>query len=517
MRDRRRVQRSAHATETPAELTRDQAQELLKQKEARLAAERKYRRIFENVSEGIFQSTPDGRYLTANPALARIHGFKSPRELIRSRRDISNELYVDPARREEFKQLLDKHDAVRDFEHETFRKDGSKIWLSVNARTVRDEAGKILYYEGTARDITERKHAEQALRESEERYRELFENSKDALYVHDMSGCYTSVNRAAERLSGYTREELIGNHFSIFLNPEYESHIRGHLGRKSEEPYETTYETEMSTKHGRHVPVEISSRLIFADGIPVGVQGCMRDVSERKRVQAAARTYSRRLIEAQEGERRRMSRELHDQVGQILTAVKMNMHALRQKCTAPEILSSIEDNMKVIDEAVDQVRDLSVDLRPLLLDDLGLVVAVRWYLDRQAKSCGVPADFTTHSLSEDDRFSSELETACFRIVQEAVTNVARHAHASHISVVLEKVGQDLILLISDDGAGFDMKALRTGSATLGLRSMEERVQAVGGSITIDSAPDVGTAICARIPIPYPQGRTLSAALNAAMS
>ena len=517
MRERRRVQTSAQATENRTELTRDQAQELLEQKEARLAAERKYRRIFENVSEGIFQSTPEGHYLMANPALARIHGFKSPRELIRSCRDISREIYVDPARREEFKQLLEKHGAVRDFEHETFRKDGTRIWVSVNARAVVDEAGKVLYYEGTARDITQRKQAEQALRESEERYRELFENSKDALYVHDMSGCYTSVNRAAERLSGYTREELIGQHFSIFLNPEYESHIRGHLGRKLEEPSETTYETEISTKHDRQVPVEISSRLILADGIPVGVQGCMRDVSERKRVQAAARTYSRRLIEAQEGERRRLSRELHDQLGQILTAVKMNLHALRHKCSAPEILASIEDNMKVIDEAVDQVRDLSVDLRPLLLDDLGLVVAVRWYLDRQAKSCGVPADFTTHSISEDDRFSSELETACFRIVQEAVTNVARHARASRISVVLERVGQDLILLISDDGAGFDMKALRTSAATLGLRSMEERVQAVGGSITIDSAPQAGTAICARIPIPYPQGRTLAATLNASMS
>src|SRR5215212_7067338 len=358
MRERRRVQTSAQATENRTELTRDQARELLEQKEARLAAERKYRRIFENVSEGIFQSTPEGHYLMANPALARIHGFRSPRELIRSCHDISREIYVDPARRDEFKLLLERHGVVRDFEHETFRKDGSRIWLCVNARAVCGEAGKVLYYEGTARDITQRKHAELALRESEER----------------------------------------------------------------------------------------------------------------------TRTYSRRLIEAQESERRRMSRELHDQVGQILTAVKMNLYALRQKCSAPEILSSIDDNMKVIDEAVDQVRDLSVDLRPLLLDDFGLVVAVRWYLDRHAKSCDVPAHFTARSLDEDDRFSSELETACFRIVQEAVTNVARHARASHISVVLERVDEDLILLISDDGAGFDMKALRTSAATLGLRSMEERVQ-----------------------------------------
>ncbi|HKG46761.1 MAG TPA: PAS domain-containing sensor histidine kinase [Pyrinomonadaceae bacterium] len=364
-----------------------------------LAAERTYRRIFENVSEGIFQSTPEGAYLMANPALARIHGFSSPSELIRSCRDISREIYVDPQRRDEFKRLLEKHGLVRDFEHESFRKDGSRIWLSVNARAVKDEDGKVLYYEGTARDITQRKQAEQALRESE----------------------------------------------------------------------------------------------------------------------AAARTYSRHLIEAQEGERRRMSRELHDQLGQILTAVKINLHVLRQKCTAPEVVSSIEDNMKVIDEAVDQVRDLSGDLRPSLLDDFGLVVAVRWYVDRQAKSCGVPADFTTRSLDDDDRFSSELETACFRIVQEAVTNAARHARASRISVVLERAGQELVLSISDDGAGFNLKALRTSAATVGLRSMEERVQAVGGSITINSAPELGTAICARLPIPHRQGRTRSAVVNAAMS
>src|SRR4026208_1170978 len=167
MRDRRRVQTSTHVAETRTELTPDQAQELLRQKEGRLAAERKYRRIFQNVSEGIFQSTPEGYYLMANPALARIHGFKSARELIRSCRDISQKIYVDPTRREEFKRLLEKHGVVRDFELETFRKDGSRIWVCVNARAVRDEAGKILFYEGTARDITQRKQAEPALRERE--------------------------------------------------------------------------------------------------------------------------------------------------------------------------------------------------------------------------------------------------------------------------------------------------------------------------------------------------------------
>lgn len=343
-------------------------------------------------------------------------------------------------------------------------------------------------------------------------YRELFENSRDALYVHDMNGTCTSVNRAAERLSGYSREELIGKNFSSLLNPENESHLCGKLFRKLADTTETTYEAEIVTKEGRHIPVEISSRLIFAHGVAAGVQGCVRDISEHKRVQAAARTYSRRVIEAQEAERRRISRELHDQVGQILTAVKMNLHSLWKKCDAPEIQASIQDNMEVIDEAVDQVRDLSVDLRPLLLDDFGLAVALRWYLDRQGKSCGIVTEFNTHTLCDEDRFSSELETACFRIVQEAVTNVVRHARATRIVVTLERTGADLVLLIADDGVGFDLSVLRSGAATLGLRGMEERVQALGGLITIDSRASFGTEICARFRIRSVQSRSISTAL-----
>src|ERR1044071_4227008 len=121
-----------------------------------------------------------------------------------------------------------------------------------------------------------------------------------------------------------------------------------------------------------------------------------------------SKNYSRRLIEAQETERRRVSIELHDQVGQILTAVKMNLHSLRQKCTEPDILASIQHNIIIIDEAVDQVRDLSVDLRPLLLDDFGLVVAFRLYLDRQAKNYAIETEFVSESLSDDVRFTWEL-------------------------------------------------------------------------------------------------------------
>src|ERR1700687_2270840 len=134
---------------------------------ASVEAERKYRDIFENAGEGIFQTTPEGKYIVANPALARMHGFDSPEEFIRCRLDITREVYVDPARRAEFKRLIAEHGVVRGFEHQIYRKDGSRIWISVNARAVRNEQGTIDYYEGTTRDITERKVAEARLTQSE--------------------------------------------------------------------------------------------------------------------------------------------------------------------------------------------------------------------------------------------------------------------------------------------------------------------------------------------------------------
>src|SRR5207248_11248840 len=141
--------------------------------EALRRAERKYREIFENAGEGIFQTTPDGKFITANPALARILGFDSPEELIAARKDIAREHYVDPQRRDDFKRLLDVQGFVRDFEFEAYRKDGARIWVSENVRSVRDESGAVFYFEGTSQDITHRKRAEESLHESEERFRQL--------------------------------------------------------------------------------------------------------------------------------------------------------------------------------------------------------------------------------------------------------------------------------------------------------------------------------------------------------
>ncbi len=351
--------------------------------------------------------------------------------------------------------------------------------------------------------ITERKRAEAALRESEERYRELFENAKDAIYVHDLKGTYTSINKAAETLSGYTRDEILGHNFADFITRENIRQVREELCPKLAKKGETTYEVEVLAKDGRRVPVEVCSRSIYENGVAVGVQGTARDITERKRAQEALQMFSRQLIEAQEEERRRIARELHDQIGQVLTAVQLNLQTIQGMCLTPEASPYLKDTIDVVDEALRLVRDLSVDLRPPQLDDLGLVTALRWYVDRYAQRTGVRADVLVELADHDDRFSRDLETACFRIAQEALTNVVRHAQAKRVLVQLTRGRSDLLLTVKDDGVGFDLNALRKRApraATLGLLGMQERAHAVGGTVEIDSTLSEGTEIRCRLPI-----------------
>jgi signal transduction histidine kinase len=231
----------------------------------------------------------------------------------------------------------------------------------------------------------------------------------------------------------------------------------------------------------------------------VGIQGMARDITERRLAQEALLTFSRQLIEAQEDERRRISRELHDQIGQILTAVKMNLYAVQPFCKTPEAGSYVKDNIEAVDEALRLVRDLSVDLRPPVLDDLGLVTALQWYVDRYLRRTGLSGEVIIDLPDHNERFSRERETACFRIAQEALSNIARHAQASQIQVQLAKDGNIMLLIVKDDGVGFDLESLRK-RATLGLVSMQERAHAAGGAIEIDSAVSRGTEVRFTLPL-----------------
>ena len=496
------VQVAAHTIAGPDNDFEGFVRDVSEQKRAEAAlreSEERYRDLVENSHELICTHDLHGLVLSANPAAAAALGYDLD-EFVGKKciRDI-----LAPEVRHQFDEYMArllKDGATRGSMLVQTMTGETRIWEYYNS--LRTEGVGAPVVRGMARDITEERRAQKALRESEERYRELFENAKDALYVHDLGGRYTSFNHAAEQLSGFTRDEIIGKHFSNFVAPGSLKDVRKNFCKKLDEESETTYEIDLVRKDRRRVPVEVSSRLIYENGKPIGVQGVARDITDRKRAQQALRTYSQRLIEAQEAERQVIARELHDEIGQVLTAVRINLQSLQRSDDKDSLLSPIDDSLVIVDEALDRVRELSLNLRPSLLDNLGLASALRWYVDRYARRSGIVADLKS-DVEDGCRLRVELETACFRIVQEALTNVARHAQATHVSVRLTRVNGNLDLRISDNGVGFAVDELLNNSpstSALGLRGMEERAVAVLGELRIDSSFMRGTEVSVLFPL-----------------
>jgi PAS domain S-box-containing protein len=468
------------------------AQDITERKQAEIAlreSEGRYRDLVETSHELICTHDLDGTILSANRAAIEVLGY--------TKADLTGGMNIRdilaPPVRDQFAEYMGrilKKGATSGLMLVETRSGNRRVFEYYNS--LRTEGVEAPIVRGIARDVTEHRQADKALRESEERYRELFENSKDAIYVHNLGGIYASVNRAAEELSGYSRAEIIGSPFWKFVAPEYVKQAREYLCKKLEDVGETTYETEIITKSGQRVPVEVSSRFIYEAGLAVAVQGTARDITERKQTQLAMQTYSRRLIQAQEAERQKIARELHDEIGQILTAVKINLHKIQRSFDTTEWSPRIEESVDVVDEALSRVRELSLSLRPALLDDLGLVAALRWYIERFALRTGIKTDLT--GRLDQGRLSRELEIACFRITQEALTNVARHARATRAIVELEQAPDALRLTITDDGTGFDVNSFDRQSSAIGLLGMTERALAIKGAVTIDSKLGKGTKV-----------------------
>jgi signal transduction histidine kinase len=243
--------------------------------------------------------------------------------------------------------------------------------------------------------------------------------------------------------------------------------------------------------------IDLAEGVARQAAIAVANSRLYRDEQEAR---AALRRLSQRLMEVQEAERRRLAFELHDEIGQSLTALKLNVE-MAETAVSGSPAAKLRDGIQLADRVLKQVRSLSLDLRPALLDDLGLAAALRWYVPQQAERAGLAARVNTEI--GDTRLPPAIEIACFRIVQEAVTNVLRHAGAGRLFVDLHAWRDRLELAIEDDGAGFDVTAARRGihaGRSLGLLSMEERVSLIAGELAIDSAPGRGTRIHVSCPL-----------------
>jgi PAS domain S-box-containing protein len=367
-----------------------------------------------------------------------------------------------------------------------------------------------------ARDMSERIAAERALRDSEEKYAKAFRSSPNAIFIaRAEDGCILEVNDQALRLLGRRREVALGStpvELGMFSDESKQVHL---IARILGEGGVSGVRLRIRTATGDERLV-----LLFAEPIDLGGESCIisvaQDITAQERTRSALeqsrqelRVLSSRLMEAQEAERGRISRELHDEIGQALAAVKLNLQAINRLSADEKITKQVVDGMGVVDRAVEDVRNLSRDLRPSVLDDLGLPAALRWFIQRLSERAEIEVRL---DITESGRRPAmAVETACYRIAQEAVTNVLRHASATRVDVTLTALVDGLILRVRDDGRGFvppGEDEPQPADAHLGLIGMRERAAGAGGKLAIRSEPGSGTEVEAWFPLdPFSADRT----------
>lgn len=358
----------------------------------------------------------------------------------------------------------------------------------------------------------------------------IVESSSDAILSVTPDGFVTTWNAGAEGIFGYTASEMIGGSILTLIPPHRQKDKTWLLSTVRGVQTIHTYDAVRLTKDGRCIDVSVTvSPLRDAAGQFVGVSEIVRDISEQKRAQTllrqaherleikvqertvelsganhSLRELSSRLMQVQEEERSRLARDLHDEIGQLLTALKIDLQELQHGEVGQSHVGALTDSLELVDHLLTQVRTLALDLRPSVLDDLGLAPALRWYANRQAKRNGWTLSLSVEGMTR--RVPVQIEVACFRIAQEALTNVAKYARAKTIDLTLHRQDEDVTLVIQDDGVGFDVMSARQRAQegqSIGLLGMEERVRLAGGILEISSTPGRGTTILLRFSLSEP--------------
>ena len=461
--------------------------------EALREAEANYRGIFENATEGIFQSTPEGRLLSANPALARMFGYETAAELILNASDIGEQAYVRPERREELRQLLESEGKVRGFEGECYRKDRTRFWISINGHVVRDADGRILYHEGTAQDVTERKRSEAVLKESEERFRTLFESAPIGMALHDARGRYVQTNQAYQRMLGFANEEL--RQLSVRRITHPDDVLEGQ--RFFEEFREGTREQYQREKRYLHKDGHLvwahasASALRNSKGELIYIISMVEDITERKQLE-------QEVIETSANERRRVGHELHDGLGQYLAGIAFKAKALEQSLLAESLPHGAEakELAALVSNAISQTRSLARGLDPIEVETIGLQAALENLAVETQRFFNISCRFLwSENIAEID---PQVALTLYRVVQEAIHNGITHGDARAIEIELEMKDSNLCLRVEDDGTGFQPNESREGG--IGLRVMQYRARSIGGSLRISSEPQRGTEVKCVVPL-----------------
>ncbi len=354
----------------------------------------------------------------------------------------------------------------------------------------------------------EKRRAQDALRESEARFRLLAENAQDLVYRVRFypERCFEYVSPSSKELIGYTPEEHYKNPnlaFEIVHPDDYQLlEAISNNEIKGSEPIVLRW----LHKEGSVVWIEQRNVPVYdEDGKLLAIEGIARDVTERvlsekrlKESHARIKALSNRILEAMEEERARLARELHDELGQALTAVKLDLQLLREQIPAIRgHENKFNQTLELVDYTINLVRRQSTSLRPPALDDMGLLPAINEMVKGFEKRTGINADIKADGFSK--RLPQPVETALYRCIQESLTNVARHANANNISVELKEKRGEFLVSVADDGVGFEPSMQQISSGSIGLTGMQERVKLLAGEMKLESAIGRGTSILIRIP------------------
>jgi PAS domain S-box-containing protein len=387
-------------------------------------------------------------------------------------------------------------------EYRFIKPTGEIVTIYDRTYIVRNDEGKPVRMMGSMMDITERKKAEDALLQSEEKYRTLVEQATDGIFIADHTGNFVIVNSAALKLSQYSKEELatltiydLADPEELKTNPFKFEDMKTEQGARSER--------RLKRKDGSVIDIEINAKFL-SDGRFLAF---IRDITERKKAEnelnssyKAIRKLTSHLQNAREEERTHIAREIHDELGQQLTVLKMDISWLAKKIKQienPQLNEKAAEIVQMLNDTVNTVRKISSDLRPVLLDDLGLAAAIEWHLSDFGRRSGLKTEFFT--LEQTIEIPRATATGLFRIYQESITNIARHAEATEVMVELFAEGKIITMTISDNGKGFDTTSVGR-KKTLGVLGMQERTVMMGGSFRIKRNPEKGMKVEVHVPI-----------------
>ena len=416
------------------------------------------------------------------------------------------------------------------------RAQGRTIWTNVTLTRLEGPAGQPCSLVVTTVDLTERRLTETWLRESEDRCRRAMEIETVGIYFFRTSGNITDANDAFLRMTGYARADLDAGRLRwddltpaewmpVSLRAMEQLKTQGNTS-----PYEKEFvrrdgtrwwallaacrlgpdeaieyaiditDSKVAEHELRHARDNLDVRVQERTAELEAVAGALRDeILDGQRTEMARQELLRRIVTAQEEERRRLSRELHDEIGQLVTALLLGLRSL---ATNRGTSAAVEKLHELAESIGREVHEIALRLRPTALDDLGLARTLANYVDEWSHRTRIAVDFHSSGWAG-ERLPSHLETTLYRIVQEALTNVVKHAGATRVSVILERQPDQVITIVEDNGRGFDAAALRAATSLqrLGVVGMEERAGLVDGRLKIESTPNGGTTVFVRIPLP----------------